>query len=241
MEIKGLIDLSLVDWDSRISMVIFLAGCNMRCPFCYNVNLVLHPEKLPTIPFEQIEKRLKRNTGWTDGVVITGGEPTIHSDLSHLCQRIKKWGFLVKLDTNGTNPMLIEELITAKVVDYVAMDIKAPLTEEKYFRACGVNTENLLEEIEKTTDLLLKDEVRYEFRTTVVPSLHSIHDIKDICTRIRACRKYVMQDFKGDVETVNPKFKNSKPFSESEIKAFLTTAKRIVPNTMLRGFSNLSF
>lgn len=241
MEIKGFIDLSLVDWDSRISMVIFLAGCNMRCPFCYNVNLVLHPEKLPTIPFEQIEKRLKRNTGWTDGVVITGGEPTIHSDLPHLCQKIKKWGFLVKLDTNGTNPMLIEELITTKVVDYVAMDIKAPLTEEKYFRACGVNTENLLEEIEKTTDLLLKDEVRYEFRTTVVPSLHSIQDIKDICTRIRGCRKYVMQDFKGDVETVNPKFKNSKPFSESEIKAFLTTAKRIVPNTMLRGFSNLSF
>jgi len=241
MEIKGLVDLSLVDWDRKISMVIFLAGCNMRCPFCYNVKLVLHPEKLSTVPFEQIEKRLKRNTEWTDGVVITGGEPTIHRDLPDLCQKIKKLGFLVKLDTNGTNPVMTEKLITTKLVDYVAMDIKAPLTEDKYFRACGVNTENLLEEIEKTIDLLLKDEVGYEFRTTVVPSLHRKQDIKDICKRIRGCRKYVMQDFKGDVETVNRKFENSKPFSEDHIKAFLTTAKNIVPNTMLRGFAHLSF
>ncbi len=241
MEIKGFIDLSLVDWDRKISSVVFLAGCNLRCPFCYNTALVLHSEKLPTIPFEKIEGHLKKRVGWVDGVVITGGEPTIHSDLPNLCQRIKKLGFQVKVDTNGTNPVIIKELIDRKLVDYVAMDIKAPLKKEKYSRACGVNTENLLEKIEKTIDLLLEDEVGYEFRTTVVPSLHGKQDIEDICQRIKGCRKYVIQNYKGDVETVNSRFKNSKPFLEGEMKAFLTTAKKIIPNTMLRGFSHLTF
>jgi pyruvate formate lyase activating enzyme len=239
MEIKGFINLSLVDWDGKISSVVFLAGCNLRCPFCYNVNLVIHPEKLPTILFEQIEDRLKKSRGWIDGVVITGGEPTIHGDLLELCKKIKEIGFLVKLDTNGTNPVMVRELIDKRLVDYVAMDIKAPITKEKHSRACGVNTENLLGKIEKTIDLLLEDEVEYEFRTTVVPNLHDEQDIEEICRRIRGCRKYAIQNYKGDMETIDPKFKNSKPFSEKEMKAFLTTAKKIIPNTMLRGFSPL--
>ena len=111
MEIKGFIDISLVDWDGKISSVVFLAGCNLRCPFCYNVNLVLHPKKLPTIPFEQIGDRLKNKRGSIDDIVITGGEPTIQSDLLELCKRIKEKGFLVKLDTNGTNPVMVKELI----------------------------------------------------------------------------------------------------------------------------------
>ncbi len=241
MEIKGFINLSLVDWDGKVSSVVFLAGCNLRCPFCYNVNLVLHPEKLPTIPFEQIENRLQKRRGWVEGVVITGGEPTIHSDLPNLCQKIKKLGFLVKVDTNGTNPIMIKELINSKLVDYVAVDVKAPLTKEKYSRACGLNAENLLEKIEKTIELLLEDEVGYEFRTTVVPGLHGKQDIEDICQRIRGCRKYVIQNYKGEVDTVNPKFKNSNPFLEGEMEAFLTTAKKTIPNTMLRGFSFLPF
>jgi len=240
MEIKGFINLSLVDWDGKISSVVFLAGCNLRCPFCYNVNLVLHPEKLPTIPFEQIEDRLKKSRGWVDGVVITGGEPTIHSDLPELCQKIKKLGFLVKLDTNGTNPVMMKELINRKLVDYVAMDIKAPLTKEKHSRVCGVNMENLLEKIEKTIDILLEDGVEYEFRTTMILGLHDERDIEEICQRIRGCRRYVIQNYKGDVETIDAKFKNLKPFSEEEMKAFFTTAKKIIPNTMLRGFPPLS-
>jgi len=239
MEIKGFINLSLVDWDGKISSVVFLAGCNLRCPFCYNTTLVLHPEKLPTIPFEQIENRLKKNRGWVDGVVITGGEPTIHSDLPNLCQKIKRLGFLVKVDTNGTNPVIVKELINRKLVDYIAMDIKAPLTKEKYFRVCGVNTENLLEEIEKTIDFLLKGEVEYEFRTTAVPSLHDEQDIWEVCQRIRGCRKYVIQNYKSNVKTIDPKFKNLRPFLEREMEAFLTTAKKIIPNTVLRGFSPL--
>ena len=182
---------------------------------------------MPTIPFEQIEDRLKKSTGWVDGVVISGGEPTIQSDLPNLCQKIKKLGFLAKVDTNGTNPAMMKELINRKLVDYIAVDIKAPLTKEKHSRVCGVNTENLLEKIEKTIDLLLKDGVEYEFRTTAVSGLHDKRDIEEICQRIRGCRKYVIQNYKGDVGTIDPKFKNSKPFSEKEMKAFLTTAKKI--------------
>jgi len=240
MEIKGFINLSLVDWDGKISSVVFLGGCNLRCPFCYNVSLVLHPEKLPTILFEQIENHLKKRKGWIDGIVITGGEPTIHNDLPDLCQKIKKLGFLVKVDTNGTNPTMIKELMNGKLVDYIAMDIKAPPTISKHSRACGVNTENLLEKIEKTIDLLLEDKIEYEFRTTLIPSLHDEQDIEEICQRIKGCRKYVIQKYKGDVETIGPKFESSKPFSEEEMLSFLTTAKKIIPNTMLRGFSPLS-
>ncbi len=239
MEIKGFIDISLVDWDGQISSVVFLAGCNLRCPFCYNVNLVLHPEKLPAIPFEQIEDRSKKSRGWIDGVVITGGEPTIHGDLLGLCEKIKEMGFLVKLDTNGTNPVMVRELIDKRLVDYIAMDVKAPLTVENYSRVCGVNVENLVEKIEETLGILLGDGVEYEFRTTVVPGLHDERDIEEICQRIRGCRKYVIQNYKGDVETVDPKFKGLKPFSEEKMKVFLTTAKKIIPNTILRGFPSL--
>jgi len=240
MEIKGFNNLSLVDWDGKISSVVFLAGCNMRCPFCYNVKLVLHPEKLPTIPFEQIKDRLEKSGGWVEGVVITGGEPTIHCDLLELCNRIKEMGLLVKLDTNGTNPVVVRELVDKRVVDYVAMDVKAPLATGKYSRACGVNAGNLLDKIEETIDFLLEDEVEYEFRTTVVSVLHNKQDIARICQRIRGCRKYVIQNYKGDVETIDPKFKNLKPFLEKDMKAFLTTAKKIIPNTAVRGFSSLS-
>lgn len=234
MEIKGFIDISLVDWDGKISSVVFLAGCNLRCPFCYNVNLVLHPENLPTIPFEQIEDRLKKSRGWVDGVVILGGEPTIHSDLLGLCEKIKETDFLVKLDTNGTNPVMVKELIDKRLVDYIAMDIKAPLTVEKYSKVCGVNVENLIDKIEETVGILLENEVEYEFRTTVVSGLHDERDIEEICQRIKGCGKYVIQNYKGDVETVDPKF-NGKPFSEEKMKTFLTTAKKIIPNTTLRG------
>ncbi|MGD8543948.1 MAG: anaerobic ribonucleoside-triphosphate reductase activating protein [Candidatus Bathyarchaeota archaeon] len=235
MEIKGFIDISLVDWDGKVSSVVFLAGCNLRCPFCYNIKLVLHPEKLPTIRFEQIENRLKKSRGWVDGVVITGGEPTIHSDLLKLCEKIKETDFLVKLDTNGTNPVMVKELIDKRLVDYIAMDVKAPLTVEKYSKVCGVNMENLIDKIEETIDLLLMDEVECEFRTTVVPSLHEEQDIEEICQRIKGCRKYVIQNYKGDVETIDPKFNGLKLFSEEKMKAFITTAKKIVPNTTLRG------
>ena len=144
MEIKGFIDLSLSDWDGKLCSVIFLPGCNLRCPFCYNSTLVLHPETVETVPFLHVEDYLRKQRSWIDGVCITGGEPTIHKDLPELCSKLKETGFLVKVDTNGTYPKMVKKLIDNGLVDYIAMDIKAPLTVEKYSKATGANVEKLL-------------------------------------------------------------------------------------------------
>lgn len=234
MEIKGFVDISLVDWDEKVSSTIFLANCNMRCPFCYNATLVLHPEKLRTIPFEEIAEYLERNREWIDGVVITGGEPTIQSDLPNLCEKIKKLGFMVKIDTNGTNPTLIREIINRNLVDYIAMDIKAPLEQDKYYTAVGISTPNLLKKILETINILQNSQIDYEFRTTVIPTIHNEKDIEEICQKIKNCKKYVLQNYKTDVETINPDFQNLKPFSQDELKTFLKTARKILPNTKLR-------
>jgi pyruvate formate lyase activating enzyme len=126
MEIKGFIDVSLSDWDGRVSSVIFLPGCNFRCPFCYNTKLVLQPEAMPTITILQVEDYLEGNRKWIDGVVVTGGEPTLHKDLPDLCEKLKKMRLHVKVDTNGTSPEVIRKLVDKKLVDYVALDVKAP-------------------------------------------------------------------------------------------------------------------
>jgi len=235
MEIKGFIDISLIDWDQKITSVIFLPNCNLRCPYCYNASLVLHPEKLPTIPFHQIEAYLQKNKNWTDGVVITGGEPTTHKDLPNLCQKLKKLNLLVKVDTNGTNPKSIKQLLKKELVDYIAMDIKAPLTKQKYLNASGIQTEQLINKIKETKDILIKSTIAYEFRTTIVPTIHQPKDIQQICQQIKDCKKYVIQNFKTNVETIDPNFKNLKPFTEKETKKFLQAAKQTIPNTIMRG------
>jgi pyruvate formate lyase activating enzyme len=235
MEIKGFIGASLVDWDGKVSSVIFLPGCNMRCPFCYNIKLVLNPKEMPTVPFEEIQNYLKKHEDWIDGVVITGGEPTIQEDLPILCEEIQKMGFSVKLDTNGTNPAMIRKLLGKGLIDYVAMDVKAPLTEDVYSKASGVNINALLNNIEETIKTLLESGVEYEFRTTLVPTLHETYDVEKICEKIKGCRKYALQNFRVDVETIDPNFQNLKPFSEAEVEHLLKTAKSLIPNTVLRG------
>jgi len=235
MDIKGFVDLSLVDWDGRVSSVLFLPRCNLRCPYCYNSTLVLRPGELPTVPFRQIEDYLKQHGDWIDGVVITGGEPTVHGGLLNLCSKLKDIGFLVKLDTNGTNPNIVRKLIEKGMVDYVALDVKAPLNEEKYSAASGIDAKIFLGKIRETLKTLLDFKVDYEFRTTLVPTLHEKEDVEEICKEIRGCKKYVIQNFKGDVETLNPNFKGLKPFTDREMEAFLMLARKYVPDTILRG------
>ncbi len=235
MEVKGFVAVSLSDWDGRVSSVLFLPGCNLRCPFCYNKNLVLNPEEMRTIPETRIEDYLRSNKEWIDGVVITGGEPTLHQDLPSLCRRLKKMRFEVKLDTNGTNPTAARELIERRLVDYVALDVKAPLMTEKYSRASGVPAASYLDRVKETVQLLLEGTIEYEFRTTVVPSLHTIEDVEAICQTITGCRKYVLQNFKPDVETIDPAYQNLTAFATAQMDSFLQAAKRIVPNSVVRG------
>jgi pyruvate formate lyase activating enzyme len=233
-EVKGFIDLSLVDWDDRVSAVLFLPRCNFRCPFCYNSKLVLEPENQPSIPFEEIKQYLARNRPWLDGVVITGGEPTIHSGLPALCKEIRELGFSVKLDTNGTNSKMIRKIMHQGLVNFFAVDIKAPLTAEKYSLATGVQMDALLFEIEETIDILLQGSVDYEFRTTLVPGIHEKAAIEKICRRIEGCRKFVLQNFKSDVEPIDVRLKDLRSFSAEQMNEFLSVAKKIIPGSFLR-------
>jgi pyruvate formate lyase activating enzyme len=234
MEIKGFIDVSLSDWDGRVSSVIFLPGCNFRCPFCYNTKLVLQPEAMPTTTLQQVEDYLEGNRKWIDGVVITGGEPTTHNDLPSLCQKLKSNRFNVKVDTNGTNPTMIRKLVDGQLVDYVALDIKAPLTEQEYSRATGIKVAPFVGRIRDTIHFLLENRVDYEFRTTLVPTLHQTESVDRICQAIKGCKKYMLQNFKSEVDTIDPQFKTLQPFSAKQMDTFLQAAKRTVPNTRLR-------
>jgi len=197
---------------------------------------VLNPEKIETIPFEYVLDQLKKQKGWTDGVCITGGEPTIHSSLPELLLKIKKMEFLVKLDTNGTNPIMLKELIDRKLLDYVAMDIKAPLIADKYSKATGINAESLLKNVKDSIRLLMESGIDYEFRTTVVPTVHDIGDIKQICQSLKGCKKYVLQKFDVSIgkSVLDPKLK-SKVLSEKEMQKFLSAAQEVIPSVKIRG------
>ena len=239
MDVKGFIDISFVDWDSKVTSVIFLPNCNFRCLFCHNVNLVLNPKAIETIPFDYIEDQLKKQKGWIDGVCITGGEPTLHNDLPELLDKLKKMGFLVKLDTNGTNPIMLKELLTRNLVDYVAMDIKTPLNKKSYSKIVGVNIKGLLKKVKESKRLLMESEIDYEFRTTIIPIIHDLDAIKQICYSLKGCRKYVLQKFDVGIgkSIIDPKFM-SKKFKNEEMQEFLNVAKKIIPNTKARGIES---
>ena len=172
----------------------FLAGCNFRCPWCYSSELVL-PEKIkkqPRISEKELFKFLKDKKGLLDGVVLCGGEPSLNNDLPEFIRKIRNLGFSVKLDTNGSNPKMLEELIKKRLVDYIAMDVKAPLglnfqvPSTKYQKATGVKVN--LENIKKSIEIIKKSGIDYEFRTTVVPALHTRKDI------LETAKKYIDLD-----------------------------------------------
>ncbi|GAG79266.1 unnamed protein product [marine sediment metagenome] len=152
MEIKGFVKSTLIDWGGRIASILWIGGCNFRCPYCYATDLVLNPAGLPVIPPEEVTGFLKEKKKWIDGLVICGGEPTIHPDLPQFIQSFKKIPIAVKLDTNGTNPDLLKSLIKNRLIDYIAMDLKAPL-DSKYNEIAGINVN--LEKIKETIDILL--------------------------------------------------------------------------------------
>ena len=227
MIIAGLQKLTLVDYPEKLACTIFLAGCNYRCPWCYNPELVL-PERIENN--SKITKRdffdfLKFRKNLLDGVVICGGEPTLNNDLPIFCKNIKKMGYLVKLDTNGSNPEMIKNLIDEKLIDYIAMDIKAP--KGKYVQATGLKSsylEKLLKNIEKSINILKQEDIDYEFRTTMIPKLLGKKDIIEIVRWIGPAKKYCLQNFQGERDTVNPEFKGINPC----LKEYLSDIQNII-------------
>jgi len=198
MEIGGLQKSTLIDYPGKIACTVFLVGCNFRCPWCYSSELVL-PEKIkkhPKIPQAEIFDFLRKRKNNLDGVVICGGEPTIHSSLARFLKKIKNLGFLVKLDTNGSNPGTIKELVGEGLVDYIAMDVKAPLDNRKYQEATGREVD--VSGIKESIAIIKNSGIDYEFRTTVVPGIHSKEDIIRIAGSISPARKYFLQKFRPE-------------------------------------------
>ncbi|MGQ9708765.1 MAG: anaerobic ribonucleoside-triphosphate reductase activating protein, partial [bacterium] len=169
MRIVGFIPTSLIDWDGKITSVLFTGGCNLRCPFCHNRPVADDDPGLPTISWDEIKSLLERKLGWLDGVVVTGGEPMMHPEIFQLCVNIKQLGLKVKVDTNGSFPYPLKSLIALRLIDSVAMDIKAPLNS-RYALATGRNLPSLAP-FRRSIRLLLESEVEHEFRITLVPDL----------------------------------------------------------------------
>lgn len=219
MEIGGLQKTTLIDYPGKVACTVFLVKCNFRCPFCYSSELVLK-EKIkeqPKIPEQDFFDFLEKRKNQLEGVVICGGEPTVNPELPEFCKKIKEMGFSVKLDTNGSNPEMLEQLITKKLVDYVAMDIKA--SKEKYPEAIGYGRDfnNLVvSQVSKSVDILNRCNVDYEFRTTFAPKILTKQDILDIAKWISPAKRYYIQNFVPQ-KTLDPEFEHLKPHPDEEV------------------------
>ena len=191
MKIQGLEKLSLVDFDGSAAATVFLAGCNLRCPFCQNAALV--EGSVPEcIDEEAFFAFLEKRRGLLDAVCISGGEPTLRRELPEFCKRIKALGYLVKLDTNGTNPEMLKRLTADRLIDYVAMDVKAPLYDYESLLLCEADD---AERVSESISLLIRGTLPYEFRTTLVSEMIDERGISDMAILLRGAKKLFLQKF----------------------------------------------
>lgn len=228
MNIKGLQKTTLLDFPEKLACTVFTGGCNFRCPFCHNASLVLNTDSVESISEEEFFKYISKRSGMLDGVCITGGEPMLCSDLEAFIKKIRSYGLLIKLDTNGSFPEKLNHLLDEGLIDYVAMDIKNSVS--KYAMTAGVK--EFPQNIEKSIDIIMQKAPDYEFRTTVVRELHSPQDIVEIAERIKGAKKYFLQSYVDSGDTIVSGFS---AYSASEMLEILDIAKKILPSTVLRG------
>lgn len=224
MKFSGLQKTSLVDYPGKVASVLFTPGCNLRCPYCHNWRIVTDP-KPPFLHEEAALRILEGRKKYVDAVVVTGGEPTIHKEVSRFVKKLKATGFTVKLDTNGFDSQVLRECLP--YVDYVALDIKTSL--EKYPRLGAGNTTEFLHTIE----MLKTGEVDYEFRMTVVPSLVEPEDIVQIGKIVEGAKTMVFQQFISE-DTLDKNFQRLRPYSPEKIAEYADTMKKYVSNIVLR-------
>lgn len=197
--IDGFDKLTLLNYPERIACTIFTKGCNFKCPFCHNSSLI--DLKKENDKYNEVISYLNKRKGILDGVCITGGEPLIHKSIKDLIKEIKSMGFLVKLDTNGSNPSMLKELIDEKLIDYVAMDIKNTFDKYEMTIGCKTNIDN----IKKSIEIIENSCIDYEFRTTIVKEFHTFDDIKNIAKMLNSKSKYYIQNFKNSDGVLNKK------------------------------------
>ncbi|MBR2935394.1 MAG: anaerobic ribonucleoside-triphosphate reductase activating protein [Oscillospiraceae bacterium] len=229
MKLAGLQKLTLLDFPGHVACTVFTAGCNLRCPFCHNSELVL-PERKPLLMDEEdFFSFLKKRTGILEGVCVTGGEPLLQQDIAGFLRRIKDLGFSVKLDTNGCFPTVLRSLVAEGLVDFVAMDIKN--SPARYGQTAGIPDLDLTP-IRESVAFLLSGAVDYEFRTTVAAQFHDEDSFRDIARWIAGAKRYALQEFKdsGDILTGG-----LTPCSPEQMQAFLSILRPCIPGAFLRG------
>ena len=231
MKIGGLQPVTLLDYPGLVAATIFTSGCNMRCPFCYNPGLVL-PQLIVKdggLPEKELFDFLKQRKKYLDGVCITGGEPLLQPDIVNFCVKIKKLGYLIKLDTNGLQPKKLAKLIDKKLIDYIAMDIKGPVGNYQKYVGATVDTDK----VKKSIAIIKDSGLAYEFRSTLAKGLHQKEDILAMAEMIRGAKKYFIQNFTAPEMCVDRNFKGT-PFTQAEMIEFQVVAKKAVADCQLR-------
>ncbi len=232
MDIRGVQKISFVDFPGEICLTLFVGGCNLRCRYCHNKDLVLNPVSLPSIPEEELFAFLESKGPLLDGICISGGEPTLQEDLVDFMSRAKKRKLKIKLDTNGTNPQKIDLLLQKKLLDYIAVDIKGP--PHKYPLITG--KEGYYPKIAETVALLKGSSLDYEFRTTIVPGLLEEKDILEIAGVLAGCRKYVLQQFRPGGGLIDASLHRVTAFAPERAVALANECGGYIRDVQLRGF-----
>jgi len=230
IKLGGLQETSLLDYPGKICAIVWTVGCNFRCPFCYNLDMVYGNTDL--VPVDHVLSFLDDRVGKLDALSITGGEPLLHEDIGLFMKEVKDRGFLVKVDTNGTFPDRLEELLNADLVDYVSMDVKAPI--DKYDSLAGVHVD--IEKVKKSIELIMEKAADYEFKTTMIPGLLEKEDVKQVASLIKGAKRYYLQQFKKDVTVINQDLlSDTTPFTPADFNEMENLASPLVESCLLRG------
>ena len=229
--IRGFIENTLIDWEGRIACEVFLPTCDLRCPFCHAGHLLTNSGELESIPVSAVTDCLDRHRGWIDGVVISGGEPTLHANLGAMIEEFRAHGARIKLDTNGTRPEVLENLITRKLLDAISMDLKTAL-DERYYQAAGAECD--LDAIRRSIGIIMNSGIEYEFRTTACPAFVGLDDLHDAAKAIRGAKKYVLQQFKPG-QCLDPAMNRVKPYPRETLREFAAELRQYVEQCLVRG------
>jgi len=233
MRIKGVQKTTLLDFPDLIACTVFTPGCNFKCGFCYNEGIVKDSEEFSDVSEGELFAFLEKRKKVLEGVVVSGGEPTLQKDLPQFLEKVRAMGYKTKLDTNGTNPVMLKELIDKKLVDYVAMDIKGPL--EDYEKICGVKVDT--EKVKMSIEILKTFAKDFEFRTTVLPKFHSRESFEKIAALVNGAPRFFIQQFVPVDSLIDKSLKNEAKFSAKDFEEF----RKMFENSTTRvEFRNLN-
>lgn len=229
----SVLPVTMLDFPGKLAYTVCTAGCNFRCPICHNRELALSlTEGMPEISVSSVIEEIENRDGWIDGVCITGGEPLLQPGLREAIERFRAAGLAVKLDTNGALPQRLGELLDDKVLDYVAMDIKAPLAAEEYSVASGVEMKDWLGYLEESVERIKLSGIEYEFRTVCVPGMHTPESISRIAERLKPCDRYTLGAFRP-MNTLDPEYERKPGPTLTEMDGYLGAARRHLPATTI--------